>query len=287
MDAISYTTGPFWIRLEADYPPLIRLVRLFYPGVSTDPCERVHHFHLRVRRSHSLRRWMRPQAHFMADHEVPFEPYPLDHAFPFLEWGLNWCIATRAHHYLMLHSGCVAWDDHALLLPATPGSGKSTLSAALALRGWRLLSDEFGLYDPERGDLLPLPRAVPLKNRSIGIIRAFDSRAVIGPTFPKTRKGDVAHFRPPEESLSRQREHATPRWIVFPRFIEGNSVQLERLPRSFAFTRLAQNSFNYSLLQSRGFSALTRLVACADCYALRFGDLDGAVQCLSELASAR
>jgi predicted ATPase len=29
-------------------------------------------------------------------------------------------------------------DGHALILPAMPGSGKSTLTAALVQRGWRL-----------------------------------------------------------------------------------------------------------------------------------------------------
>ena len=73
----------------------------------------------------------------------------------------------------MLHAAVVERNGSALFLPAMPGSGKSTLCAALTYRGWRLFSDEFGLIEPARGAVLPLPRAIPLKNRSIEVIRRF------------------------------------------------------------------------------------------------------------------
>ena len=81
-----------------------------------------------------------------------------------------------------------------------------TLTAALAHRGWRLLSDEFGLVRPERGDLLPMPRAIPLKNTSIEAILEFDPAAPLGPTYPKTRKGRVRHVRASDDSQRRQHE---------------------------------------------------------------------------------
>lgn len=42
-----------------------------------------------------------------------------------------------------LHAGCVARNGKAVLLAAASGVGKSTLTVALALRGWSLLSDEW------------------------------------------------------------------------------------------------------------------------------------------------
>ncbi|MGA2277423.1 MAG: hypothetical protein ABSG00_07455, partial [Terracidiphilus sp.] len=44
---------------------------------------------------------------------------------------------------IVLHAGCVVRDGRAILLAAHSGEGKSTLSLALALRGWSLLSDEW------------------------------------------------------------------------------------------------------------------------------------------------
>lgn len=266
--------------LATDYAPLLATVSLLYPGSAVAPDAVIHSFHIEVRRPFGPRRWWRPQIGFWVDEGSPFDPYPLDHAFPLFEWGLNWCIAMRAHQFLMLHAAVVERGGRALILPALPGSGKSTLCAALALRGWRLLSDEFGLYDLDARRLIPLPRPVPLKNASIEVIRAFSAEAVLGPVFPKTRKGDVAHLRPPGDSLARQHEPAEPGWILFPRFQPGRPAAFEAIAKSLAFVRLAHNSFNYEFLRVDGFDALTDLVSRCDCFSLDFPSLEEALPVL-------
>jgi HprK-related kinase A len=259
------------------------LVKRCYGEAQTPRPDAFVHLNLRVDRGPVLRRFFAPQAIFRFENRTPFEPYPQDHAFPLLEWGTNWCIAMRGHRFLMLHAGVVERHGHALILPAMPGSGKTTLSAALAHRGWRFLSDEFALVDREPGLIHPLPRAAPLKNRSIDVIRAFAPDADIGPVFKKTRKGDVAHLRPPRDALERQSEPAAPAWIVFPRYIPGRTLTIHRLPLSIAFTRLSNNSFNYRLLGATGFERLQRLIRACDCFSVEYGDLDEIVDAMAHL----
>jgi HprK-related kinase A len=223
---------------------------------------------------------------FEVDSVRPFVPQPLENAFPVFEWGLNWCIATSAHRYMMLHAGTVAFGDRAMVLPGTPGSGKSTLSAALHLRGARLLSDEFGLVRPEIGDLLPMPRGIPLKNASIEAILEFDPAAEMGPTYPKTRKGRVRHLRPSAESIARQAEPATPRWLVFPKYQAGVTETLQPLDKVEAFRQLAFNCFNYRLLGETSFRAVARMIEQVDCYTFRFSSLERAVPMLQALAES-
>ena len=64
-----------------------------------------------------------------------------------LRVGLNWCIATSAHRYLMLHAGSVAFGDRALILPGTrvPASKHAVGCVGCVAR---LLSDEFGIIRP-------------------------------------------------------------------------------------------------------------------------------------------
>lgn len=59
--------------------------------------------------------------------------------FALLQWGMNWCIAGHARHYLVLHAAVLERDGGAVVLPGDSGAGKSTLTAALMLAGRRLL----------------------------------------------------------------------------------------------------------------------------------------------------
>ena len=277
--------GPFRIGLSSSDETLLNALSYFYRDTACHDDHYVLDYDIRIFRPPSLRRWVRPQVLFEIDSLRPFEPQPAENAFPMYEWCLNWCIATSAHRYMMLHAGTVAFGDRAMILPGTPGSGKSTLSAALSLRGARLLSDEFGLVRPELGDLVPMPRGIPLKNTSIEAILEFDPAAPLGPTYPKTRKGRVRHLRPDAESLARQHEPAVPRWLVFPKYRAGAPEELRPLYKTEAFRQLAFNCFNYRLLGETAFRAVAQIIRQVDCYTFTFSRLDRAVEQLQALAA--
>ena len=282
-EGLRFQAGPFVILLRSEAAGLVEVFQQLYRDFQWLAAEGVSDFHVSLLRARGVRRIWRPQVRFRLDRDEPFEPFPLDHAFPLFEWGLNYGIATRAHRYCQLHSAVVEKEGRALVLPAMPGSGKSTLCAALMQRGWRLLSDEFGIVQPESGQLLPMPRAIPLKNRSIEVIRRFAPDARLGPRFPKTRKGDVAHLAPTTESVLRQQEPARPAWIVFPRYEEGAGNRLQPVARSEAFVRLSNNAFNYRLTGETGFRTLTAMVRQCECLEYRYSDLEQAVATMNRL----
>jgi HprK-related kinase A len=236
-----------------------------------------------VRLLPSRSRRLRPLVNFIVDGISPFDPFPRDHALPLLEWGVNWVFAQRMHQYLLLHAAVVERDGTAILLPAWPGSGKSTLAASLACRGWRYLSDEFGLVVPSTLTVLPFPRPAALKNESIDVMRRYAPDAFIGPTFPRTRKGSVAHLRVPEASVRRARESATVGAVVFPDFQAGAAVSVRPLSQSTAFLKLAHNAFNYEVLGERAFHTVAGIVRAAPCRIVRYGDLDAAHQAIATI----
>lgn len=278
--------GPFNLTIRSDLTSFASLAHSLYAPYPLPEAEEMTDFHVGIRRPRGMRRWLRRQACFTIDGQSPFAPYTVEHAFPALEWGINWCVATRAHHLLMLHSAGVERNGRAILFPASPGDGKSTLCTALIHSGWRLMSDEFGLVRPEDGMLLPLPRLIPLKNESIDVIRRFRPEAIIGPAFLETRKGTVAHVRPPLESIRRMHEPARPRWFVFPRWIANAPLTLEPMAKSQAFLMVATNAFNYEVLDETAFRLVADLVGSCDCYSLSYSDLDEALAALDELSLA-
>lgn len=275
--------GPFNLRIRSGLRSLASLAHYLYAPYPLPEPGAICDFHVEISSPRGIRRWVRPQACFTLDGQSPFAPYTAKHALPALEWGINWCIATRAHHLLMLHSAVVERNGKAMLLPAWPGHGKSTLCTALMHSGWRLLSDEFGLVRPEDGALLPLPRLIPLKNESIDVIRRFSREAVIGPSFYGTRKGTVAHVQPPVESIRRAQHPARPRWLVFPRWMADAPLTMEAIPKSRAFLMVATNAFNYDVLDETAFRLVADMVRACDCYALRYSDLNEAVTALERM----
>lgn len=204
---------------------------------------------------------------------------------PAFEWTMNWSVATRAHEFLMLHAAVVERGGRAVVLPAPPGSGKSTLCAALVACGWRLLSDEFTLIRPEDGLIAPLPRPVSLKERSIEVMRRFAPAAVYGDVFPGTVKGTIGYVMPPAASVAAQGEPAVPGWVVFPRWELDAPLRIEPVSRTDAFVALNRNAVNYSILGEAGAAVLSDLAAACPAVRLSYGRLDDAVAAVDRLAA--
>jgi hypothetical protein len=281
-------TGPFSLRLRSHIPSVAEgLAELYGQFEVRNAHEAFADFHVSVNPPANLRRWLRPQAAFSFDGMQPFKPLSHDQAFPMLEWGLNWCVSTQAHQYLIIHAAVVEKNGLAAILPAPPGSGKSTLAAGLVLSGWRLLSDELTLIDRRTGLIQPLPRPVSLKNKSIDVIRQFAPDVHINRASHDTVKGTVAHMRPPRDSVRRQHETARPGWVIFPKWEAGVAATLTPRSRAQTFMFLAQNAFNYSHLGADGFRVGTTLIDQTDCYDFHYSALDEAIATFDRLAEHR
>lgn len=282
---LNLRTGPVVTRIRSWVPAVERGIAMHYAGHPVEADDAFADFHVSVDRPTGLRRWVHPQVVFRFDGEEPFAPLPGPQGFPLLEWGLNWCIYTYCQQYVTLHSAVLARDGRALMLPAPSGSGKSTLCAGLAFRGWRLLSDELTVFEPATQAIVPVPRPISLKNRSVDVIRGFAPQAVFSPAVPDTVKGTVAHVRPPADAVQQAQARAQPRWIVLPRYSAGAPATLARTPRSRVLMALVANTFNYSIHGQRAFELLAAVTERCDCFEFTYGDLDEAVALFDRLAT--
>lgn len=272
---------PFVARIRSPIPIVAEGIRVLYAHHPVLALEnQFSDFHVSVEYEHRL---TKSKCIFKVDGFAPFTPLAANEAYALLEWGLNWCVTTFCHKWLAIHSAVLERDGRALIMPAPPGSGKSTLCAALALNGWRLLSDEMALLDPATGTLNPAPRPVSLKNESIDIIRQREPAAVFGPVAHDTKKGNVAHMRAPTSSLLRAGELSLPAWVVFPQFVANAPATLDQRGKAMSLMQLAENCFNQSTHGKRGFDALAALIERCDCYNFAYGNLDEALTKFSAL----
>jgi HprK-related kinase A len=206
---------------------------------------------------------------------------------PMLESGLNWLVWTSIARFALFHAAALERQGQAIILPGPSGAGKSTLCAALAARGWRLLSDEVAMVRPRDGLLQPYPRPISLKNESIEMIARRVPGACFSRRFDDTTKGTVAFMRAPPDAIARADIPAGPLIVVFPRYAGGAPVEIAPVEKAQAFMRLVDHSSNYLTLLETGFETLASLVEACDHYVLTYGALDDAVSVIEDLVPAR
>ncbi len=275
---------PFVARLRSDVPSLARDIAAMYGEFTVSAPDAFADFSVEVSLEPGLRRWYKPQARFYYDGLPSFAPLPAQQAFPMIEWGLNWCVAAHAHQFLTIHAAVIERDGRSAVLPAPPGSGKSTLCAGLIHRGWRLLSDELALLDMDSGMIHGMARPVSLKNASIAAIRAFVPEAVMTPPVPDTAKGTVSLLQPPAASVRRVGEPARATWVVLPSYEAGAAPVFSPHGKERTFMTLAEQSFNYDMHGARGFEAMGRLVDQCECLRFNYGRLEDAAEAFERLA---
>lgn len=282
-DGVFLHFGPFVTRLRGDVPQLAGHLRSLY----------AHHeiaheafaestITIQVTRER-WRPWVR-QAHLRIDERRFMHPLAPEMAVPMLEWGMNWIVATRAHQFLLCHSAVLEKNGRAVVMPADSGAGKSTLTALLMSAGWRLFSDEFAIIRISDLSLLPMPRALSLKNRSIELAKSLHPHAAFTRKFDHTIKGTLAFMGAPQEAVERSQEPAALGMLLFPRYDSAVSLEVEELGRAAAFSDFVGHSMNYAALGERGFRGVSAIVEHAPALRLTYGDVDRAIAWFEERA---
>jgi hypothetical protein len=277
-------TGPFHFRVISNIDAIAKGLCLLYADFPLVNDGEFIDFTVVLEQSRGVRRYWHPQVNFRYDGVFPFAPLPVGHAFPLLEWSMNWCISTQAHQYLILHAAVIEKNGDAVIMPAPPGSGKSTLCAGLVCRGWRLLSDELALISLTDRLIVPLCRPVSLKNQSIEVIQRYESSAIFNEVTHDTSKGSVTHMKVTQNHLERIQVLAKPRWVIFPKYVANATAKLASRSKANSLLELGRNSFNFMVLGLTGFEVLADVIDASDCYDFEYGHLDDAVAIFGNLA---
>lgn len=252
--------GPFNVSLRSKLPSLPGILHCVYGDFPVLGDNEYVDFDVDLQAPTFARRFVRRQVSFSCDGRIPFKPLPTEQAFPMLEWGLNWVISSHAYGFLVIHAAAVERDGRALILAADPGSGKSTLCAALVHQGWRLLSDELTLVDLSNGTIFPIARPISLKNASINVVKNLGEDILLSPVCHDTAKGSIAHMKPPAASVAALGVAAIPAQMVFPKFSPNATLSSEIVGPAHAFLEIARHTFNLPVLAGDGFDAIARLV---------------------------
>ena len=266
---------PFNFALSSKIPSVHRHIECIYADHQTfdNNSDNFIDFNVKINESSLPRKWIKPQARFFSDDQEPFIPLPYSQAHAFLEWGMNWCVASTEANWLIVHSAILAKDDKAIMFPAPPGSGKSTLTAHLALKGWRLLSDEMTIIELNTRTAIPFVRPISLKNNSIDLVKQWFPEAIMSEVAIDTQKGDVAHVKPSIESVNAGTQKAEIVGVVFPKYNAEKQLEIFELAQTDTFMQLASNSFNYNVIGAEAFSTIGKIVDECPGFEIQYNDL--------------
>ena len=144
--------------------------------------------------------------------------------------SLVWVTAVNDHRFFLnIHAGVIGDQSRCILLPAPPGSGKSTLTASLVHAGFEYFSDEVALLEEGSFDVFPVPLAIcvkaPASTRSpTGSLVCADCQCTSGATAsglstcrrrPKAVRQATNRAPSPPSSFRATRWGQRPHWFRF------------------------------------------------------------------------
>ncbi len=186
----------------------------------------------------------------------------------------------RTRDLLLVHAGCVSQGDVAVLLPADPGSGKTTLVASLVRAGFGYLSDEIAPVDPQSGLVHPFPRALIVRKSSLRLFGDVPASTGLSPVTYKNRRFISAQ----DLGAETVRGPRLPGLVVVPRFEPGAETSLTPLRPAETAIELWQHVMNLrNLAAAPALDAIRRVAVRVRGYRLVTGDLNEGIATVRRL----
>ena len=184
--------------------------------------------------------------------------------------------------YFLFHAAVISKVSKAVLFPAHVGSGKTTLAAMLAKRGFQYFSDELAVIDVETLKVRPFTMPMSIKPGSLAVLTPeYPELDTLADHFRPDGKV-VRYLQPPNESLPETDSTATVSALVFPHYKEGDGNYLMSLSKEDTLQRLVQTCSSDRSLRPQDIKAMLAIVEQSECMALHYEDTHEAIRLLAE-----
>ncbi len=184
---------------------------------------------------------------------------------------------------LLFHAAVVGQRGQMILLPGEAGSGKTTLAATLAARGFSFYSDELAVLDIESLRVTPFLLPMSIKPGSVPVLEDCYPGLSGLPVHPRADGKQVRYLMPPVASLPAKGAVGEVQAIVFPRYVSEGDQRMGPLEKGEAMRRLVHTGSSNRDLTARDVEAMIALVEKTPCYELIYCGLDEAVSFIEGL----
>jgi hypothetical protein len=200
--------------------------------------------------------------------------------------ALLWLSVIRNNPlFLVFHAGVVGRGGKCLMLPAAPGSGKSSLAAALARMGFSFFSDEVALCAEDRFAVRPVPLGICVKSTGWELLTPLYPELAEAHTHDRV-DGKIVRYLQPPPGPKDDTYHPVGA-IVFPRYAPGLGTELVRLGKAEALRRLLAECLAVrKTLDEANVGRLVEWIKAVPCYELPNSSLAEATERLEELTAS-
>jgi hypothetical protein len=224
----------------------------------------------------------------LLDHQHLVKADSRAHAVAWLLWHISQAVVEASGEYLLIHAAAVEATPGAVVLPAAPNAGKTTLTVALIRAGFDYLTDEVVALSAESERVLPFPRPLTLEPESFAALADLDPAAsswtadteVPAISSPVDDVGEWRHVRAARIRPTPFGRASPPQVVVFPRYQLGVPTRLEPIGTAEALLELATNTFNLDRHGGQGLALLARVAERCSCFRLDVSELDEACRLL-------
>ena len=171
------------------------------------------------------------------------------------------------------------------MLPAAPGSGKSSLAAALARQGFSFFSDEVALCAEDRFAVRPVPLGICVKSTGWALLTPLYPELANARTHDRV-DGKIVRYLPPPPGPKDDTYHPVGA-IVFPRYAPDLETALLPLGKAEVLRRLlAECLVVRKTLDEANVGRLVEWIKAVPCYELPNSSLAEATERLQELTAS-
>ena len=201
----------------------------------------------------------------------------------YLEYKIYTLLIDRLSNYYLIHAGVVAHNDKAIVLPASPGGGKTTLIAGLIKNGFTYFTDEIGIIDPHTLEVYPFLKPLNMKIGSLPLFDNFEPEMELIDENEMSIEDKIHHVFVKSASVQTINKPVAVGKIVFVRYNPNEKSTLTPISRANAIFEMAKCSFNQYRFKDEGIAILDRLARGCECYQLKFDHVGNAVDLLKSL----
>ncbi len=178
-------------------------------------------------------------------------------------------IADKSDSAYCLHAASVSVGEHALVIPANSGAGKSSFTTWLAANGFTYLTDELILVDKGHR-ICGVGRPIQIKSHGLKAVTSL----LVNPEL--VFSGKLANAVTVEALNGQASELTSHRlaMMIFPQYNKDSDFELKQLSSADAGMSLMGNYVNARNLEGHGFREMMAIIRKTPCYSLEYGGFD-------------